>query len=165
MTAEHAPRILYQVKQVELAVRGRLDDVVRPHGITVTQYTALTVLEQHPGMSSSQLARHAFVTAQAMEGIVRALVDAGLRGLGLVAWGGAGVAGGLIARDRDPENRRRMAISLTPAGVALLSACRDDVDRIEAVAFGGRSGSERAALGRWLQEARRALEQSTEPVD
>jgi DNA-binding MarR family transcriptional regulator len=148
MTAEHAPRILYQVKQVELAVRGRLDDVVRPHGITVTQYTALTVLEQHPGMSSAQLARHAFVTAQAMEGIVRALVDAGL-----------------IDRVRDPENRRRMAISLTPAGVALLSACRDDVDRIEAVAFGGRSGSERAALGRWLQEARRALEQSTEPVD
>ena len=148
MTAEHAPRILYQVKQVELAVRGRLDDVVRPHGITVTQYTALTVLEQHPGMSSAQLARHAFVTAQAMEGIVRALVDAGL-----------------IDRVRDPENRRRMAISLTPAGVALLAACRDDVDRIEAVAFGGRSGSERAALGRWLQEARRALEQSTEPVD
>jgi DNA-binding MarR family transcriptional regulator len=148
MTAEHAPRILYQVKQVELAVRGRLDDVVRPHGITVTQYTALTVLEQHPGMSSAQLARHAFVTAQAMEGIVRALVDAGL-----------------IDRVRDPENRRRMAISLTPAGVALLSACRDDVDRIEAVAFGGRSRSERAALGRWLQDARRALEESARPVD
>ena len=148
MTAEHAPRILYQVKQVELAVRGRLDDVVRPHGITVTQYTALTVLEQHPGMSSAQLARHAFVTAQAMEGIVRALVDAGL-----------------IVRTRDPDNRRRMAISLTPGGVALLAACRDDVDRIEAVAFGGRSEAERAALGRWLQEARHALEESAVPVD
>lgn len=148
MTAEHAPRILYQVKQVELAVRGRLDDVVRPHGITVTQYTALTVLEQHPGMSSAQLARHAFVTAQAMEGIVRALVDAGL-----------------IDRTRDAENRRRMAISLTPGGVALLAACRDDVDRIEAVAFGGRSEAERAALGRWLQEARHALEASGVPVD
>jgi DNA-binding MarR family transcriptional regulator len=148
MTAEHAPRILYQVKQVELAVRGRLDDVVRPHGITVTQYTALTVLEQHPGMSSAQLARHAFVTAQAMEGIVRALVDAGL-----------------IDRTRDPENRRRMAISLTPGGVALLAACRDDVDRIEAVAFGSRSEAERAALGRWLQEARHALEASAVPVD
>jgi DNA-binding MarR family transcriptional regulator len=141
MTAEHAPRILYQVKQVELAVRGRLDDVVRPHGITVTQYTALTVLEQHPGMSSAQLARHAFVSAQAMEGIVRALVDAGL-----------------IDRVRDPENRRRMAISLTPAGVALLVACRSDVDRIEAEAFAGLSDAERAALGRWLQDARRALE-------
>jgi DNA-binding MarR family transcriptional regulator len=148
MTAEHAPRILYQVKQVELAVRGRLDDVVRPHGITVTQYTALTVLEQHPGMSSAQLARHAFVTAQAMEGIVRALVDARL-----------------IDRVRDPENRRRMAISLTPAGVALLSACRGDVDRIEAEAFARLTASERTALGRWLQDARRALEESARPVD
>ena len=143
MTAEHAPRILYQVKQVELAVRGRLDDVVRPHGITVTQYTALTVLEQHPGMSSAQLARHAFVSAQAMEGIVRALVDAGL-----------------IDRVRDPGNRRRMAISLTPAGVALLVACRSDVDRIEAEAFAGLSASERVRLGTWLQDARRALEES-----
>ncbi len=108
MTAEHAPRILYQVKQVELAVRGRLDAVVRPHGITVTQYTALTVLEQHPGMSSAQLARHAFVSAQAMEGIVRALAEAGL-----------------IERARDADNRRRMTISLTPAGTALLAACRE----------------------------------------
>ncbi|WP_194396840.1 MarR family winged helix-turn-helix transcriptional regulator [Microbacterium atlanticum] len=148
MTAAHAPRLLYQVKQVELAVRGRLDDVVRPRGITVTQYTALTVLEQHPGMSSAQLARHAFVSAQAMEGVVRALLDAGL-----------------IERVRDPENRRRMAISLTPEGIALLEACRDDVDRIEAEAFAGLSGVERTALGRWLQEARRALEHPAPPVD
>jgi DNA-binding MarR family transcriptional regulator len=148
MTAEHAPRILYQVKQVELAVRGRLDAVVRPHGITVTQYTALTVLEQHPGMSSAQLARHAFVSAQSMEGIVRALAEAGL-----------------IERARDADNRRRMTISLTPAGTALLAACRDDVDRIEAEAFAGLSSTERSALGRWLQDARRALEQSPPLTD
>jgi len=148
MTAEHAPRILYQVKQVELAVRGRLDAVVRPHGITVTQYTALTVLEQHPGMSSAQLARHAFVSAQAMEGIVRALEEARL-----------------IERARDPQNRRRMTISLTPAGVALLAACRDDVDRIEGEAFASLSAQQRGQLGRWLQEARKALEQPSAPVD
>ena len=147
MTAEHAPRILYQVKQVELAVRGRLDAVVRPHGITVTQYTALTVLEQHRGMSSAQLARHAFVSAQAMEGIVRALSEAGL-----------------IHRVRGPRNRRRMTISLTPAGTALLGACRADVDRIEGEAFAGLTADQRAQLGRWLQDARRALE-SSPPVD
>ena len=148
MTAEHAPRILYQVKQVELAVRGRLDAVVRPHGITVTQYTALTVLEQHPGMSSAQLARHAFVSAQAMEGIVRALSEAGL-----------------IDRVRDPQNRRRMTISLTSSGTALLAACRADVDRIEGEAFAGLSADQRGQLGRWLQDARRALEESAPTVD
>jgi DNA-binding MarR family transcriptional regulator len=99
-------------------------------------------------MSSAQLARHAFVSAQAMEGIVRALAEAGL-----------------IERARDADNRRRMTISLTPAGTALLAACRDDVDRIEAEAFAGLSSVERSALGRWLQDARRALEQSPPLAD
>ncbi|MBD3942249.1 MarR family transcriptional regulator [Microbacterium sp. NEAU-LLC] len=148
MTAAHPPRILYLVKQVELAVRGRLDTVLRPHGITVTQYTALTVLEQHPGMSAAQLARHTFVSAQAMDGIVRALGDAGL-----------------IERTRDPGNRRRMTISLTPGGTALLADCRDDVDRIEAEAFGGLSGADRDTLSEWLQDARRALEDAPRTVD
>jgi len=48
------------------------------------------VLEQHPGVSSAQLARHSFVSAQAMEGIVRALGEAGL-----------------IDRVRAVDNRRR----------------------------------------------------------
>ncbi|WP_106815385.1 MarR family winged helix-turn-helix transcriptional regulator [Microbacterium timonense] len=148
MTADHAPRILYQVKQVELAVRGRLDAVVRPHGITVTQYTALTVLEQHPGMSSAQLARHSFVSAQAMDGIVRVLGDAGL-----------------IERARDPRNRRRLTISLSRAGTELLAACRADVGRIEDEAFAALSAGERRQLSRWLQDARRALEESSAPVD
>ena len=148
MTAAHPPRILYLVKQVELAVRGRLDTVLRPHGITVTQYTALTVLEQHPGMSAAQLARHTFVSSQAMDGIVRALDDAGL-----------------IDRARDPENRRRMTISLTPVGIALLADCRSDVDRIEAEAFGDLVAADRDRLSAWLQDARRALEDTPQTVD
>jgi DNA-binding MarR family transcriptional regulator len=148
MTAVHPPRILYLVKQVELAVRGRLDTVLRPHGITVTQYTALTVLEQHPGMSAAQLARHTFVTAQAMDGIVRALVELGV-----------------IDRVRDPDNLRRMTISLTPAGIALLADCRGDVDRIEAEAFGGLSDADREMLSGWMQDARRALEGTPRTVD
>ena len=58
-----------------------------------------------------------------------------------------------------------MTISLTPTGRALLAACRDDVDRIESEAFAGLSPTERSALGRWLQDARRALEESPRPVD
>jgi DNA-binding MarR family transcriptional regulator len=136
-----APRILYQVKQLELAIRARLDAVLRRHRITVTQYTALTVLEQHPGMSSAQLARHSFVSAQAMEGVVRALEVAGL-----------------IERHRDPTNRRRLLISLTPAADSLLSECRGDVDRIEAQAFAALDDDDREQLSAWLAQSRRALE-------
>jgi DNA-binding MarR family transcriptional regulator len=135
-----APRLLYLVKQLESVIRARMDVALRPRRITVPQYTALTVLEQHDDMSAAQLARHTFVTAQAMDGVVAALQSAAL-----------------IARHRDPENRRRLVISLTEQGRALLEDCRQDVDRIEAVAFAALTTEQRSRLGEWLGESRRAL--------
>src|SRR5918995_3614796 len=67
-----APRLLYVVKQLESAIRAQMDLALRSRRITVPQYTALTVLEQHDEMSAAQLARHTFVSAQAMEGVVGA---------------------------------------------------------------------------------------------
>jgi DNA-binding MarR family transcriptional regulator len=58
--------LLYVIKQLELAVRADLDELVRPTSLTVSQYTALTVLERHPDMTSAQLARYSFVTSQSM---------------------------------------------------------------------------------------------------
>ena len=117
-----------------------MDVALRSRRITVPQYTALTVLEQHDDMSAAQLARHTFVTAQAMEGVVGALQTAGL-----------------IVRHRDPENRRRLVISLTTQGRALLEDCRDDIDRIETVAFAALTMEQRSQLSHWLSESRRAL--------
>src|ERR1035438_7738337 len=54
--------MLYLQKQVELAVRSHLDDLLKPADITALQYTALTVLERHPDLTSAQLARQSFVT-------------------------------------------------------------------------------------------------------
>jgi DNA-binding MarR family transcriptional regulator len=135
-----APRLLYLVKQLESAIRARMDVALRPRRITVPQYTALTVLEQHDDMSAAQLARHTFVTAQAMDGVVGALQGAGL-----------------IVRHRDPENRRRLVISLTAEGRELLEDCRADVDRIEAAAFAALTADEQSRLREWLSEGRRAL--------
>jgi DNA-binding MarR family transcriptional regulator len=70
--------LLYLVKQVELAIRARLDDLFRPVGLTALQYTALTVLERHDNMSSAQLARNSFVTAQSMADMIAALEGRGL---------------------------------------------------------------------------------------
>ena len=55
-TAGTEPMLLYLVKQVELAVRSHLDNLLRPAGLTALQYTALTVLERHRDMSAAQLA-------------------------------------------------------------------------------------------------------------
>jgi len=64
------PSLLYVVGQLELAVRAGLDEIVRAAGITALQYTALTVLDRHDGLSLAQLARHSFVTPQAAADLV-----------------------------------------------------------------------------------------------
>jgi DNA-binding MarR family transcriptional regulator len=65
--------LLYLIKRTELAVRARLEELLKPAGITALQYTALTVLQRRDGISAAQLARDSFVTAQSMADMVRAL--------------------------------------------------------------------------------------------
>ena len=112
--ARRSASLLYSVKRLELAVRAHLDELLKPAGITALQYTALTVLEQHDGLPAAQLARRSFVTAQSIADLVRALEQRGL-----------------IARERNPENRRELLIRLTEAGRALLAAYADDVLALE----------------------------------
>ncbi|MGW2025480.1 MarR family winged helix-turn-helix transcriptional regulator [Streptomyces decoyicus] len=96
--------LLYLVKRTELAVRARLEELLKPAGITALQYTALTVLERRDGISAAQLARDSFVTAQSMADMVRALESRGL-----------------IRREPNPDNRRERLILLADAGRQLLT--------------------------------------------
>jgi DNA-binding MarR family transcriptional regulator len=126
---EPAPLLLYVLKRVELAVRARLDEIVRPAGLTAAQYTALTVLERHDDMSSAQLARHSFVTAQSMADMITTLQ--GRR---------------LIERHRDRADRRRLVVSLTAEGRVLLDRYRDEVAALEGDMIAGLSRQEIGAL-------------------
>ena len=126
---EPAPLLLYLVKRVELAIRARLDEIVRPTGLTAIQYTALTVLERHDDMSSAQLARHSFVTAQSMADMITTLQ--GRR---------------LIERHRDRADRRRLVVSLTAEGRVLLDRFRDEVAALEGDMIAGLSWQEITGL-------------------
>ncbi|MDO0909645.1 MarR family transcriptional regulator [Streptomyces sp. DT2A-34] len=108
------PSLLYMVKQVELVVRSHLDELVKPSGITALQYTALTVLQRHDGLSAAQLARDSFVTAQSIADLVRSLESRGL-----------------VRRERNPRNRRELLILLTAAGRELLAGHEDAVRELE----------------------------------
>src|SRR6185437_939815 len=114
------PMLLYLVKQVELAVRSHLDDLLRPAGLTALQYTALTVLERHPDLSSAQLARNSFVTAQSMADMVTALEERGL------------------------------IVALTAAGRKLLDRYRGEVDALEAQMLAGLTKAQITRLRRNL---------------
>jgi DNA-binding MarR family transcriptional regulator len=113
-TAKAPPSLLYMVKQVELVVRSHLDELVRPSGITALQYTALTVLERHDGLSAAQLARDSFVTAQSIADVVRSLEGRGL-----------------IRRERNPRNRRELLILLTDEGREVLDRHAGPVRELE----------------------------------
>ncbi|MDN5861556.1 MAG: MarR family transcriptional regulator, partial [Pseudonocardia sp.] len=56
----------YVLKQAATALRAGMDAVLRPLALTVPQYACLELLGRHPGLSSSELARGAFVSRQAM---------------------------------------------------------------------------------------------------
>jgi DNA-binding MarR family transcriptional regulator len=138
------PSLLYAVKQVELAIRHHLEDLLRPSGITTAQYTALTVLGQREGhgrgLSSAELARLSFVTAQSMGDLVTGLEQRGL-----------------IERDRDPDNRRRLLISITPAGHGLLAAQEPAVQTLERLMIAGLDAEQVTVLRQALNSCRSSL--------
>ena len=137
---QQEPTLLYVLKQVELAVRSRLDDLFRPIGLTALQYTALTVLERHPDLSSAQLARNSFVTAQSMADMVTALEDRGL-----------------IERHRDVSDRRRLVLAVTADGRRLLRRYRGKVSALEAEMLSGLTEAQAVELRSSLISCRTAL--------
>ena len=109
------PSLLYMIKQLELVVRARLDDILRPAGITALQYTALTVLDRHDGLSPAQLARDSFVRPQSIADLIANLERRRL-----------------VRRTRNPGNRRELVVSLTDEGRDLLARYAAPVEHLEA---------------------------------
>lgn len=143
--------LLYLVKQLELAVRTELERVTSIAGLTAIQYTALTALERHPGITSAQLARNSFVRAQSMAEMVSGMVQRGL-----------------ISRERDPNDGRHYLLSLTPKGAALVESLSAAVHNIERLMVTGLTPPETEALRSYLDSCRRALtpftSDSTDPA-
>ena len=135
-----APSLLYAVKQVELAVRSHLDAVLRPAGITTAQYTALTVLQRGRDVTAAQLARNSFVTTQSMADLVGALERQGL-----------------VSRERDSADRRRVTLSLTEAARRLLDDHAAPVAQIEAEMVSRLTPDQARDLGTALNSCRAAL--------
>lgn len=135
-----APSLLYLVKHTALAVRARLDETLKPSGVTALQYTALTVLERHDGLTAARLARDSFVTAQSMADMVHTLE-----------------ARGYVARRPNPANRRELLISLTDLGRQLLADHEQPVRDLERRMTDGLTADQTAQLRTALDHAWRQL--------
>ncbi|WP_432572679.1 MarR family winged helix-turn-helix transcriptional regulator [Kineococcus sp. SYSU DK005] len=104
----------YALKQAAAALRGAMDAALRPLELTVPQYSCLELLGQRPGLSSADLARGAFVTRQAMNGVLRGLQERGL-----------------VTRPASAPHGRALPTELTPAGRAALGAASAAVRGVE----------------------------------
>jgi len=134
-------RVGYLVYRLERRLRARIDEAVRAHGITTTEYVTLSVLRQRDGMSCAQLARWAFVTPQAMNVVISTLERRSL-----------------VRRRVDPNHRRVLRASVTPKGLQLLDLCDRSMDVVEADMLEGLSPENVDALRATLATCARSLE-------
>lgn len=134
------PRISYVVARLERAIRRSINDRVSIFGLTVLQYTTLSVLGRRGELSNAQLARRAYMSPQAMSEVIEALESKGL-----------------IKRSRHPNHRRVFPATLTAKGRKVLASCEASVDAMEAEMLEGLTAGERTRLRESLIHAVRSL--------
>jgi DNA-binding MarR family transcriptional regulator len=127
------PRTTYLVKQLELAIRREIDAIAGAFGVTALQYTALSVLAHHPGLSAAQMSRRSFVSTQAGNEMVTILERKGL-----------------VVRTPDTANRHIRRIHLAAAGCAVLAECDKEIRRFEARMLSALTQTEVSALRKSL---------------
>ena len=135
------PGISYAIARLQQLVLGAVNEVAAQHGLTALQFTTLSVLNRHgTPLSSSQLARRSFMTAQSMHEVTHRLEQAGL-----------------IKRNPHPNHRRKLPASLTPKGRRVLVACELAVADFETQMLRGFSRADRASFLAMIKSAVRNL--------
>jgi DNA-binding MarR family transcriptional regulator len=135
-----SPTLLYLVGRMDRVVRRHIHDVVKTHGLSVNQYTTLSVLDRRSGLSNAQLARRALVSPQSMNEVLLTLERRGL-----------------VRRRAHPDHGRILQARLTAKGRRLLAACDAGVREVEARMIGDLSPGDQAALRHGLLSGVRAL--------
>ena len=140
-TALTEPGVSYAVARLHQRIFAGITERVAPHGLTTLQFTTLSVLSRHGApLSTSQLARRAFMTPQSMSEVIHALER-----------------NGLIKRNPHPNHRRTLPATITPKGRRVLAACDEAVSEFEDSMLSGFSEKDRAAFLDMVKAAVRNL--------
>jgi DNA-binding MarR family transcriptional regulator len=140
-TPSAEPGISYAIARLQQHVLAAVSQVAAQHDLTALQFTTLSVLNRHGApLSSSQLARRSFMTAQSMHEVTHRLEEAGL-----------------IRRIPHPTHRRKLPASLTPKGKRVVAACEAAVADFETRMLRGFNRAERARFLAMIKSAVRNL--------
>ena len=134
------PRLSYMIGRLDLAVRRYLSDRLDELGVTLAEYTALSVLRRGGALSNAQLARRSLVTPQSAIKVSTALERKRL-----------------IERLPDPDHGRILRARITGEGQAVLDSCDRVADEMESRMLADLSKAEREQLQGALRSCLHAL--------
>lgn len=134
------PRVSYLVGRLDRLLRRRLGRALAEHGLSLPEYTTLSVLSARSGLSNAQLARRSLITPQAANEVLTRLEERKL-----------------LRRVADPDHGRVRPAQLTAAGRRLLAKADAAIDVVERQMLAGLGGGERKALRDALASAVRGL--------
>jgi DNA-binding MarR family transcriptional regulator len=131
-----APSAAFLLSGLGRLVREAVEAELRAAGLSLRHLSALGHLAREPGLSYSELARRAGVTAQSMQATLRALEEAGA-----------------VERVTPAGRGRTAELRLTGHGRALLATGRARVDAVDDRLLGDLDPAEHAELTRLLLRA------------
>jgi MarR family transcriptional regulator, organic hydroperoxide resistance regulator len=133
LSYEKARDTLRTMKHILLQFRVRMDDQLRPQGVTTAQMQVLFAVRNAPGSSGAQLARACYITPQTAQTLLKHLE-----------------AAGFIVRGKDPVNDRIVTASITPQGERLAQVVEKRALEVHKVLWKGISEPELARLSSML---------------
>ena len=72
-TAQSPVRVAYLIGKVDRALRKAISGAVQPFGLTLQQYTALSMLDFHERLSNAELAERSLMTPQSANEMVKSM--------------------------------------------------------------------------------------------
>ena len=130
----------YQVRELNRAIQRDLQLRIAPHGATLGAWYFLRVLWEEDGLTQRELAQRT--------GMQEPTAVIALRGMQQAGW---------IRRERSPQDGRKVAILLTPAGRALRETLLPEAHAVLDAAMQDMSAKERTTLVALLRRARASL--------
>ncbi|WQD80889.1 MarR family transcriptional regulator [Paraburkholderia kururiensis] len=138
--ARSPQRLTYVIGNLDRLLRRQMTEALAPLGITLAQYTALSVLEARGALSNAQLAVRSFITPQSANEVMSAMASRGF-----------------VTREGDPNHGRVILLSLTDAGSAMLRECEQVLRPLERRMLGDLSAEDVAQIQRTMETFARNL--------
>lgn len=126
--------MLYLLRQANAAVQQAVDRELEGLGLSLPQYSALTMIAAYDGLSGADLSRLSMLTPQSANETIKRLESAGM-----------------ITRQADPRHGRIIQLHISPKGRELLSKARSRTDRVEEF-LRTIAGSMETDMKEWLVE-------------